>query len=212
METETYSQACQDIFVIKLTKSKKNGFFVEIGGSQPIELSNTYLLEKKYFWKGFIVEWYVMFAELYNKYRPNSIYEINDARKINYKKTLEDYNFPKTIDYLQIDLDVDNKSTLDVLEIFNNTIFDEYKFATITFEHDIYSGNFFDTRKISREIFKNRGYILVFPDVKVFHNNDFLPFEDWYIHPDLVDMNYVNKIKTSESLTCEEIKNILNSS
>jgi len=211
-ETETYSQACQDIFVLKLTKNKKNGFFVEIGGSQPIELSNTYLLEKKYFWKGFIVEWYVMFAELYNKYRPNSIYEINDARKVNYKKTLDDYSFPKNIDYLQIDLDVDNKSTLDVLEIFNNTIFDEYKFATITFEHDIYSGNFFNTRKISRQIFKNRGYILVFPDVKVFHNNDFLPFEDWYIHPDLVDMDYVNKIKTTESLTCEEIKNILNSS
>ena len=61
-ETETYSQACQDIFVLKLTKNKKNGFFVEIGGSQPIELSNTYLLEKKYFWKGFIVEWYVMFT------------------------------------------------------------------------------------------------------------------------------------------------------
>lgn len=212
METETFSQAYQDIFVLKLTKNKKNGFFVEIGGSEPILNSNTYLLETKYFWRGYIVEWYLMFIELYNKYRPTSMFEINDARFINYKQTFDICDFPKNIDYLQIDLDVDNRSTLDVLEIFNNTIFDEYKFATITFEHDIYAGNFFNTREISRQIFQNRGYILVFPDVKVFHNNDFLPFEDWYIHPDLVDMDYVNKIKTNKSLTCEEIKNILNSS
>jgi hypothetical protein len=209
MEIETYSQACQDIFVVKLTNNKKNGFFLEIGGSQPIELNNTYLLEKNYLWKGVIVEWFDFYIELYDKHRPNSKYEIKDARQINYKKILEDYSFPNNIDYLQIDLDVDNKSTLDVLEILNNTIFDEYKFATITFEHDIYTGDFFNTRELSREIFKNRGYILVFPDVKVFFENDFRPFEDWYVHPDLVDMDYVNKIKTNESLTCEEIKNIL---
>jgi hypothetical protein len=182
---------------------------LEIGGSQPIELNNTYLLEKNYLWKGVIVEWFDFYIELYDKHRPNSKYEIKDARQINYKKILEDYSFPNNIDYLQIDLDVDNKSTLDVLEILNNTIFDEYKFATITFEHDIYTGDFFNTRELSREIFKNRGYILVFPDVKVFFENDFRPFEDWYVHPDLVDMDYVNKIKTNESLTCEEIKNIL---
>lgn len=205
---ESYSQACQDIFVLSMTNKKKNGFFVEIGGSQPIDLSNTYTLEKNYLWRGFIVEWYSMFSQLYDKYRPNSIYEINDARVVNYKNILETYNFPKNIDYLQIDLDVDNRSTLDVLNIFNDTIFDTYKFATVTFEHDIYTGNFFDTRELSRKIFKERGYLLVFPDVKV-RNPDFVPFEDWYIHPDLVDMDYVNKVKTENSLSCEEIKELL---
>jgi hypothetical protein len=34
---------------------------------------------------------------------------------VNYKNILDENNFPKNMDYLQIDLDVDNKSTLDTL-------------------------------------------------------------------------------------------------
>jgi len=113
------------------------------------------------------------------------------------------------MDYLQIDLDVDNKSTLDTLLLLNSTVFDKYKFATVTFEHDIYTGNFFNTQEISRQIFKDRGYILVFPNVSVFWLGDYKPFEDWYVHPDLVDMDYINNIKSNESLTCDQIKLLL---
>jgi hypothetical protein len=95
---------------------------------------------------------------------------------------------PLSFDYLQIDLEVNNGVTLKTLQKLDNDIFDTYKFATITFEHDIYTGNYFDTREKSRDIFKKRGYICVFEDV----NGGGLPYEDWYVHPDLVDMNYVN--------------------
>ena len=87
----------------------------------------------------------------------------------------------------------------------NTTIFNEYKFATVTFEHDIYDGDRFNTRLASREIFSNRGYILVFPDVR----NGQHAFEDWYIHPDLVNINYINKIKRNESLDYHDIMDIL---
>jgi len=97
---------------------------------------------------------------------------------------------------------------LELLFLLDKKIFNEYKFATVTFEHDIYRGDFFNTREISRNIFESRGYVLVFPDVKVM-NDGYEPFEDWYVHPDLVDMEYVNKIKTTDSLNCDEIKNIL---
>ena len=80
-------------------------------------------------------------------------------------------------------------------------IFQEYKFATVTFEHDIYTGDNYNTRLLSREIFLNRGYVLVFPDVRSCQN----AFEDWYVHPDLVDMDYINKIKTNESLDYHDI-------
>jgi hypothetical protein len=110
------------------------------------------------------------------------------------------------MDYLQVDLDVNNKSTLDTLMILDSTVFDTYKFATITFEHDIYTGDYFDTRNISRQIFKDRGYILVFPDVTVYGDK---PFEDWYVHPELVDMEYIQRIKMDKSLTCEEIRKLL---
>jgi hypothetical protein len=205
---KSYSQAYQDIFVIKTLKEKKNGHFLEIGSNDPITGNNTYLLESEYNWKGLMVEYDKSFESSYKTERPNSLYEINDARLVNYRQILDNNNFPSNIDYLQIDLDVDNKSTLDTLSILNSTVFEAYKFATVTFEHDIYSGNYFNTREISRQIFKDRGYVLVFPDVSVFWLGDFKPFEDWYVHPDLVDMEYIHKIKSDISLTCENIKTL----
>ena len=141
----------------------------------------------------------------YKTLRSNSIYVINDARLVNYREILDSNNFPANMDYLQIDLDVDNKSTLDTLRLLEETVFDKYKFATITFEHDIYSGNFFDTREISRNIFEKRGYVLAFPDVTVYWNGKHQPFEDWYIHPDLVSNTFINKIKTIHTSIHSEI-------
>jgi FkbM family methyltransferase len=208
----TYSQASQDIFVTNVLKHKKNGYFVEIGTNDPIEGNNTYILENNYEFKGLLVEYESFYENSYKQHRPNSIYIIDDARNINYKKVLDDNKFPKNIDYLQIDLDVDNKSTLDTLILLDNTVFDTYKFATITFEHDIYRGNYFNTREISREIFKKRGYLLVFPDICTDQGcigTGWQPFEDWYVHPDLVDMNFINIIKTDKSLRNDHIKNII---
>lgn len=206
---ESYSQACQDIFVRSILKNKNQGIFLEIGSNHYLIHNNTYILEKKNKWKGLMVEYDKTFEKMYIENRKRSLYAIRDARNVDYLKIFQKYNFPKNIDYLQIDLDVNNKSTLDTLLLIDKTLFGEYKFATVTFEHDIYRGNFFDTRKISREIFKKRGYILVFPDVQVFDQDNYKPFEDWYVHPDLVDMEYVNKIKSIESLKCDKIKNIL---
>lgn len=207
----THSQCSQDIFVINVLQHKKNGYFLEIGSNHAINDNNTYLLEKDYNFKGLLVEYCQIFEEGYKTHRQNSIYEINDARNVNYKKILDDNNFPKNIDYLQIDLDADNKSTLDTLILLNNTVFDTYKFATITFEHDYYRGDFFDTRNISRNIFKSRGYLLVFPDVCTDQGcvgSGWQPFEDWYVHPDLVDMIFVNNIvKSNTNSNSDYIKN-----
>lgn len=205
----TYSQCAQDLFVEAVTNGKKNGKFLEIGSNHPITHNNTYLLETKYNWSGLMVEYDNTFKTLYDIHRPNSMYILNDARKINYRNFLDNNNFPVNIDYLQIDLDVNNKSTLETFLLLNDTVFDKYKFATITFEHDIYTGNYFDTQTISRKILTDRGYVLVFPNVSVFWQGSYKQFEDWYVHPDLVDMNYINSIISSDSLTDEQIKNRL---
>ena len=68
----SYSQLGQDKEVLTFYKNKKNGYFIEIGANNGITLSNTYLLEKKYNWKGICVE---PIPEIYNilcKKRPNS--------------------------------------------------------------------------------------------------------------------------------------------
>jgi hypothetical protein len=205
----SYSQSAQDIFVEVITNKKQNGYFLEIGSNHPITHNNTYLLESNYNWKGLMVEYDNSFENLYKIHRKNSIYKISDARNVDYKDIFLKNNFPLNMDYLQIDLDVDNKSTLDTLILLDNTLLDKYKFATITFEHDIYRGNYFETQKISRKIFEKWGYLLVFPNVRVFFNGQDIPYEDWWVHPDLVDMNLINKISTTKSLHSDEIKNIL---
>ena len=124
-------------------------------------------------------------------FRPNSIHVINDATIIDYKSVFENNNVPSIFDYLQIDLEANNGSTIKTLEKLDNEIFDAYKFATVTFEHDIWHTNFDNTRLKSRDIFKKRGYVSVFEDV----NNGFdYPYEDWYVHPELVDMNYISNL------------------
>ena len=69
----TYSQLNQDVDVIQFYKNKENGYFIEIGANDGINLSNTYLLEKNYNWKGICVE---PIPDIFNKLknnRPNSI-------------------------------------------------------------------------------------------------------------------------------------------
>jgi hypothetical protein len=195
------SQSGQDKFILSVLKNKKNGYFLEIGSNDPIVINNTYILEKDYNWKGIMVEYDDSFENSYKITRPNSYHVIKDATQVDYIHLFKKYNIPNDLDYLQIDLEVVNSSTIDTLKLLNNTIFTSYKFAVVTFEHDIYRGDFFNTREESRKIFNNNGYILVFGDVKNFGNS----FEDWYVHPSLVDMDYINKIKTNESLDWTEI-------
>ena len=111
----------------------------------------------------------------YKRVRPNSIHVINDATQIDYKNLFETNNVPLNIDYLQIDLEVTDGSTLTTLKKLDREIMDNYKFAIITFEHDIYHTNYLNTRLVSRQIFENRGYLRVFSDV---NNEGYYPFED----------------------------------
>jgi len=183
-------QAQQDKFVLNILKEKRAGYFLEIGSNDPIQINNTYILEKNYDWSGIMVEYDPTFLPLYNKHRPNSIHIINDATKIDYKNIFQINNVPSSIDYLQIDLEAYNGSTIQTLQKLDTDIFDNYTFATVTFEHDIYRTNNYNTRELSRTIFNKRGYVRVFNDVA----NGSNPFEDWYVHPTLVDMNYVNHL------------------
>lgn len=182
---------------VNVLKNKKNGFFVEIGSYDPILINNSYILEKNYKWNGIMIEYSNEWLNDYKRIRPNSIHVINDAREIDYKNLFETNNVPLNIDYLQIDLEVSDGSTLTTLKKLDKEIMDKYKFAIITFEHDIYHTNYLNTRLVSRQIFENRGYLRVFSDV---NNEGYYPFEDWYVHPDLVDNELVNNlIKKNEN-------------
>ena len=167
-------------------------------------------------WNGMMIEYNPIWEEFYKKWR-TSDYIIANAVDIDYVSICKALTYGRylkddtVIDYLQIDLDVSNESTIKTLENFDKNVFDKYKFRVITYEHDLYTGWCGeDTRRRSREIFERRGYLRVFGDVK--HNlspNWCVAFEDWYVMPDLVNMNYVNKIKRYDSLNHDEIIKIL---
>ncbi|NBV77682.1 hypothetical protein EBR66_05980 [bacterium] len=198
-------QSAQDLFALKCLKYKRGGTFLEIGSNDPIYINNTYLLEKDYGWKGYMVEYQPHFLQLYKTVRPNSKYIIDDATEIDYAEVCEDLG--ADIDYLQIDLEVSNESTLKTLRKLHADAMCKHRFAVVTFEHDIYVGDHFNTREESRRIFESAGYVRVFSDVK----NTGMPYEDWYVHPELVDMEYINKIKNNVSMEYTEIVSILES-
>jgi len=56
MKIKGTSQFYQDFFVTYALKNKETGFFVEFGACDGIHLSNTYLLEKKFYWTGILSE------------------------------------------------------------------------------------------------------------------------------------------------------------
>jgi hypothetical protein len=48
------AQLRQDLFVLSETHYKRNGYFVEFGAANGIDLSNTYLLETEFSWSGIL--------------------------------------------------------------------------------------------------------------------------------------------------------------
>lgn len=56
MTHSPYSQYQQDAIILDLLLGKRGGVFVDVGASDGISISNTYLLEKEYGWTGICVE------------------------------------------------------------------------------------------------------------------------------------------------------------
>lgn len=206
-------QAEQDKYVINVLKQKKNGYFLEIGSNHPININNTYILETQFNWKGIMIDNSPAWLHLYKKLRPNSIHVIQDATNIDYAELLKKSNFPTNLDYLQVDIEPSNGSTLKTIQKLDDDILDNYKFATVTFEHDCkqeltHQAIVHETRKKSREIFEKRGYFLLFEDIN--NGAHWRVFEDWYVHPDLVDMNYINQLVEKNAIHYQENKLGLN--
>ncbi|MEP3266517.1 MAG: FkbM family methyltransferase [Hyphomicrobiales bacterium] len=54
--SQSQSQLLQDIVCVLVNHSKNDGYFVEVGVGDGVNISNTYLLEKQFGWNGLLVE------------------------------------------------------------------------------------------------------------------------------------------------------------
>jgi len=189
---KNHSQVMQDMFVLFVHDGKQKGTYLEIGGGDPYHLNNTYLLESEFNWTGISVEINDDLCKRWAQRKNNII--CKDAMTINYSKLLNNSFNTKEIDYLQLDCEP-SKSTFEVLL---SIPFDDYKFAVITYEHDYYNDMTRSYRSKSRKFLQMQGYELVFTNIAP---TPWSSFEDWWVHPDLVDMERINKIKRTDDTT-----------
>jgi len=54
--SKSRSQLRQDLFVLSYFAFKRNGYFLEFGATNGLDLSNTFLMEKEFGWKGILAE------------------------------------------------------------------------------------------------------------------------------------------------------------
>ena len=182
---KNFSQSYQDLFVLAATRGKRNGRYLEIGSADPFYGNNTALLETMFDWKGLSIEYESSRVKDFEYRRKNDVICI-DATTVNYSAILATKGFPKDIDYLQVDCEPPEVS----FGILKSIPFDQYRFATITFEHDYYWNQ--NVRDQSREFLQSKGYELLVSDLAYNKTNS---YEDWWVHPELVDEDTKNSLR-----------------
>lgn len=187
----SFSQSGQESFVLNMLGKISGGYYIEIGAFHATDISNTFLLESKFEWKGIAFEIDRKKSKEYNRMRSNPCITV-DATNFDYLKCFEKNNFPKVIDYLQVDIEPAYQS-LAALKLLP---WDIFSFKTITFEHDLYSNP--DNERVQSEAYEllqSYGYHRVAKNVK---SNGF-PYEDWYCHPDFIPNSKKSIILPSDS-------------
>lgn len=132
-KSQSNSQFLQDLFVLYFLNIKKNGFFVEFGACDGIDLSNTLILEKKLNWNGILAEPDKYYFESLQKNRnclTSNLIIFNESDLV--MKFTHVYNDPKlsTIsDYVNYDSHRTSRSMgkiFDVTTITLDTLLDSF--------------------------------------------------------------------------------------
>lgn len=197
---QNYSEAYQDMFVLSLYNGKKHGTYVEIGSGHPTYGNNTYLLEKDFGWAGVSFDISEEFVKEHNIQRSHYCL-LKDATTVDYEKFLKGLNFGNKIDYLQIDVDPAEIS----YKVLLSMPFESIKFGVITFEHDHYSDPKSGVREKARRFLESYGYKLVVDNISPDDNR---PYEDWFVHPDIISSEIIDKIISVNTKTKKSEKYI----
>jgi hypothetical protein len=192
-----FSQSGQDQFAYNI--SGNNGIYLEIGAHHPLLNSNTYNLEVECDWKGLSVEFDKSFKKFWdNSKKRNNPVIWDNAFKIDYLASFEEYVFPKRINYLSCDIEPP-KNTFEILK---KIIEIGLSFDFISFEHDLYSsGNTYE--KLSYDFLLNKGYKVGIRNVYS-RSKKYKIYETWFVNKDIkfneVTYEYWKKHNYSENI------------
>ena len=197
------SQLKQDLFVLGQLSYKKNGFFVEFGATNGIDLSNTYILEKDYSWSGILAEpcksWHEELKKnrnckieksciwkksgeeiLFNESNTRELSTIDYFKNMDFmknKRTPQKKYLVKTLSLEDLLIKYDAPKLIDYLSI--DTEGSEYQILK-SFEFDNYKfkvisveHNYSNQREKIYDLLTQKGYIRKFQDLS--------GFDDWYV-------------------------------
>lgn len=187
-----FSQCYQDMFVLSATNGKRGGSYVEIGSNEPYYSSNTALLETVFEWTGVSIDIDPDEVARFSKTRRNRV-TLGDATSVDYDALFEALQLGPDFDFLQVDCEPASVTLAALTKI----PLAKYRFAVITFEHDSYhhqgQGDVSaEVLALSRSYLKGHGYSLVADNISV---DDMHPFEDWWVHPELVDADSIARLE-----------------
>lgn len=186
--SENCSNLHQDMFVLAALNGKTSGTYLEIGCNDPIVISNTYLLENTFGWKGVSIDIVDRHVTNFNANRSNPAY-CQDALTADYVALTQSAGLGNVIDYLSVDAEPPAVTFAALKQIPHDVL----KFRVITFEHDYYTGSEGHRIRLeSRSYLTALGYELVVNDVA----SHGCSVEDWYVHPEYVDRTVIDTIKS----------------
>lgn len=189
------SQSKQDEWVDSFFNKKENGFFLDIGAYDGIELSNSYFLEKVRKWKGICIEGNTsIFKLLVNNRNCKCINSVISSKqeKVFFKNDgligsisnkegietttttlthiLHENKTPFIIDYMSLDIEGHEYSALLGFPWHTHTV------ILLTVEHNAYNVGITNKNKLY-DFLSTQGYTRVKEDIE----DQGLVYEDWYI-------------------------------
>lgn len=180
---KSHSQAGQDLWVDEMLEHKTGGHYVDLGCNHESFHSNTYALETERDWSGLLVDVVGGCENRNGKFVKADAANPDEVLRYAYSQ------LPPVSDYLSLDCDDASFKAFGVLPWKTVT------WRAMTIETDVYRKGIVE-RDTMRAALRQKGYILVCGDVIVeWPQSVFVPYEDWFCHPDLVNPDQIRRFR-----------------
>jgi hypothetical protein len=181
----------QDEFIYYLFNAKKDGYYLDIAGNDPIRGSNTYIFDKMG-WNGRAYDIVEVFKHMWERSDRKGKMFILDATTESLTNNLKE-SFSENnglVDYVSLDVDVGGAFDMNLSAKVLPRILDSgIRFKAITIEHEAFKFGPSD-RDYMRDLLLKQNYTLLFSNL-LFPNSS-RNWEDWWIDEKYFDQDLLS--------------------